>query len=129
MTAPSPTSAAGLPPGWPPGVPPPRAAGWERSATSWLLDHCPADFRAYDAWQRHPVALAWVAGHHIDAQLRAMRECYRRARVELGEQLPEGAMPQVMEHLAAEGQRLRAADRSARLLQSAIRGVPYIPRL
>ncbi|MDE9366816.1 hypothetical protein PZ938_14470 [Luteipulveratus sp. YIM 133132] len=120
---------AATPPGWPPGVPPPRAPGWERAATSWLLDQCPADFRAYDAWQRHPSALAWVATHHIDAQLRAMRECYRKARVELGEQLPEGAMPAVMDQLAAEGRRLRAAERAAGLVQQALRGTTFVPRL
>ena len=42
-------------------------------ATSWLLDHCPPDYRGYAGWRKHPVALAWVATRHIDAQLEAMR--------------------------------------------------------
>lgn len=117
------------PPGWPPGVPPPGAPGWQRAATAWLLDHCPADFRAYDAWRRHPVALAWVATWHIEAQLTAMREAYRRARVDLGEVIPERALPQVMEHLAAEGLRLRAAARAAELLHEALQGKEFVPRL
>ena len=93
------------PPGWPRGVPPPDAPGWERAATAWLLDQCPADFRAYDAWRRHPRALAWVATWHVQAQLDAMRQAYRRVRVDLGDELSERALPQVMEHLAALGLR------------------------
>lgn len=117
------------PPGWPPGVPPPGAPGWQRAAVAWLLDHCPADFRAYDAWRRHPLALAWIATWHIDAQLEAMRQAYRRARVDLGEQLPERALPEVMEHLAAEGLRLRSATRSVHLLHDALQGKQFTPRL
>ena len=84
------------PPGWPRGVPPPGAPGWQEAATQWLLDQCPSDFRAYDAWRRHPVALAWVATWHVDAQLGAMRESYRRIRVDLADELPPRAVPQVM---------------------------------
>mgnify|MGYP006143897815 CR=1 FL=1 len=37
-------------------------------AVSWLLDHCPPDYRGYAGWRRYPVALAWVATRHIEAQ-------------------------------------------------------------
>lgn len=117
------------PPGWPRGVPPPGAHGWQEAATNWLLDQCPADFRAYDAWRRHPVALAWVATWHVDAQLRAMRESYRRIRVELADELPPRAIPQVMEHLSAEGLRLRAAAMGVKLVHEAMRGKTFVPRL
>ena len=85
-------------------------------AVSWLLDHCPPDYRAYAGWRRHPVALAWVATRHIEAQLEAMRQCYREARVELAD-------------LENEGVRLLAARRSAGLLYDALQGKRYIPRL
>ena len=119
----------GGPPGWPRGVPPPGAPGWEQAATQWLLDQCPSDFRAYDAWRRHPVALAWVATWHVDAQLNAMRESYRRIRVDLADELPPRAVPQVMEHLSAEGLRLRATARAVRLVHEAMRGKTFVPRL
>ena len=51
-------SGAAVPPGWPPLVPPPESPGWQVSAASWLLDFCPADYRAYAGWRRNPVALA-----------------------------------------------------------------------
>ena len=41
------------PPGWPDRVPPAGVPGWEQAAVSWLLDQCPADYRAYAAWRLH----------------------------------------------------------------------------
>lgn len=121
--------SSAAPPGWPHRVPPAGARGWQEAAVSWLLDHCPADYRGYSAWRRHPVALAWVTTRHIDAQLAAMRAAYREARVELGELVPAEALPQVLEALEAEGVRLLAARRSAALLHEALQGKHYTPRL
>src|SRR5674476_1617296 len=72
-------SSPRTPPGWPQSVPPPESPGWQVPAVSWLLDHCPADYRGYAGWRKNPVALAWVAVRHIDAQLEAMRQAYREA--------------------------------------------------
>lgn len=118
-----------MPPGWPQRVPPPGAPGWEPSAVEWLLDHCPADYRGYAAWRRHPVALAWLTVRHLRAQLAAMRESWRDIRPELGEQLPTEALDDVLEHLAEEGLRLRAALRSAERIHEALQGKAYVPRL
>jgi hypothetical protein len=98
-------------------------------ATSWLLDHCPPDYRGYAGWRKHPVALAWVATRHIDAQLEAMRGAYRDVRVDLGELVPAEALTEILADLEAEGLRLRAAARSASLLYDALQGRRYIPRL
>lgn len=117
------------PPGWPASVPLPQVSGWQEAATSWLFDQCPAEFRAYDAWRKHPLALAWVATWHVDAQLTAMREAYRRIRVDLADDLPPRAFTQVMEHLAVEGLRLRATARSVRLVYDAMQGKTFVPRL
>jgi len=96
---------------------------------AWLLDQCPPDYRGYAGWRRHPVALAWVTVRHVEAQLAAMRQAYREARVDLGDLLTTEALTQVLEDLEAEGVRLRAAERSARLLFEALQGKRYIPRL
>ena len=117
------------PPGWPVRVPPPGAAGWERAALAWLLDHCPPDYRAYAAWRRHPGVLAWVAERHLDAQLVAMRQAYREARVDLADVIPQDAVAEVLVCLEREGLRLRAARRGAGLVAQALRGGRYIPRL
>jgi hypothetical protein len=109
------------PPGWPDRVPPAGVPGWEEAAVSWLLDQCPADYRAYQAWRRHPAALAWVATRHLEAQLEAMRGAWRDVRPELGPVLPAGTLGDVLESLAREGLRLRAAHRAAGLLLEALR--------
>jgi hypothetical protein len=93
------------------------------------LDHCPPDYRAYAGWRRYPVALAWVATRHIEAQLEAMRQAYREARVELGDLVPADGLAQVLADLEAEGVRLLAARRSAGLLYDALQGKRYVPRL
>lgn len=109
------------PPGWPDRVPPAGVPGWEQAAVSWLLDQCPADYRAYAAWRRHPAALAWMATRHLEAQLTAMRGAWRDVRPELGPALPAGSLGDVLESLAREGLRLRANHRAAGLLLEALR--------
>jgi hypothetical protein len=110
-------------------VPPPQAPGWQIPAVSWLLDHCPADYRGYEGWRKNPVALAWVAVRHIDAQLEAMRQAYREVRVDLGDLVSAEALAQIQTDLEKEGLRLRASARGARLLYDALQGKRYIPRL
>lgn len=123
------TSLPRTPPGWPQAVPPPDSPGWQAPAVSWLLDHCPSDYRGYDGWRKNPVALAWVAVRHIDAQLEAMRQAYREVRVDLGELISTEALAQIQSDLEAEGLRLRSAARAARLLYDAMQGKRYVPRL
>jgi hypothetical protein len=117
------------PPGWPPGVPPPGQRGWDLRAAAWLLDHCPPDYRMYAAWRRHPVALAWLAVRHLDAQLEAMRTAYREIRVELVDDLGPEGVTQVLADLECEGVRLVSARRAAGLLLDALRGLEFVPRL
>jgi hypothetical protein len=110
-------------------VPPPDSPEWQLPAVSWLLDHCPPDYRAYAGWRKNPVALAWVAVRHIDAQLEAMRQAYREVRVDLGDLVSPEALFEIQSDLEAEGLRLRAAARGASLLYEAMQGKRYIPRL
>lgn len=117
------------PPGWPGVIPPPHVDGWELPAVSWLLDHCPADYRSYAGWRRHPIALAWLAQRHVDAQLVAMRQAYREARVELGDYVPPEGIGEVLAGLEREGVRLLAAARGVRLVHEAFAGKTFVPRL
>lgn len=121
--------ATAVPPGWPRQVLPAGADGWVDSASAWLLDHCPADYRGHAAWRRYPVALAWVTTRHVDAQLEAMRAAYREARVDLGDLVTPEALPELLAALEAEGVRLRAAARAAALIFDALQGKEYVPRL
>ena len=98
-------------------------------AISWLLDHCPPDYRGYAAWRKNPVALGWVAVRHIEAQLTAIRQAYREVRVDLGDLVSTEALCEIQSDLEAEGLRLRASARGAALLYDALQGKRYVPRL
>ncbi|UER54091.1 hypothetical protein HJG43_05505 [Kineosporiaceae bacterium SCSIO 59966] len=117
------------PPGWPRGVPPPDADEWRSRAVGWLLDLCPADYRGHPVLARHPVALARLAAHHVEAGLEAQRRARATARERLGDVLPPGAMAEVLEVLDVEQARLLAARRGVELVETALRGQRFVPRL
>ncbi|MEP7034248.1 MAG: hypothetical protein ABI662_08905 [Dermatophilaceae bacterium] len=123
------SSSTRTPPGWPASVPPADSPGWQGPAVAWLLDHCPSDYRGYPGWRKNPVALAWVAVRHIDAQLEAMRQAYREVRIDLADLVSTEALTQIQSDLEAEGLRLRASARGALLLYEAMQGKRYVPRL
>jgi len=117
------------PPGWPDAVRPPEVAGWQHTATSWLLDLCPADYRGYAALTRHPLALVHLAGAHVGADLTALREARASARAALSEVLDARSLAEVLGVLDVEEARLIAARRGVILVEQALRGRRYIPRL
>jgi len=117
------------PPGWPDGVLPAGAPDWERSAVAWLLDLCPPDYRGHPVLLRRPVALAWLAGHHVDGEVAAVHRALSGARAELGDDLPAPAVAELIEVLHAEQARLLAARRAVGLVEEALRGHRFVPRL
>ena len=121
--------AKGGPPGWPDVVPPPGVRGWEPAVVAWLLDLCPPDYRGHAVLRRHPVALAWLAEQHVEAQVEAMRGAYRTVRVDLAEVLPSGAVDALLVCLEHEGLRLRAAQRGITLIREALDGRVFVERL
>jgi hypothetical protein len=118
-----------LPPGWPAGVHPPASEGFEPSAVAWLLDVVPPDYRLYGVLRRHPVALATMARHHLEAAVQGAREGYRMARTELKDELPPHAVDAVLAAYRREGSRLVAASRAAEVVEQALRGDISNPKL
>src|SRR5215470_6357762 len=118
-----------LPPGWPTGVHPPRSEGFERTAVAWLLDVVPPDYRLHGVLQRHPVALATLARHHLAACVEGARHGYRTARTELGDVLPVSGVDAVLAAYRSEGHRLVTAARAADLVERALRGKEFTPQL
>ena len=118
-----------VPPGWPAEVLPPDTPGWERSATGWLFDLCPPDYRAHEVLRRYPVLLARFAGDHVAAGLEAARKGWRTVRVELADQLPAEAIEAAMTAYEREGARLAAAGRGVEVVAGALRGERWVPRL
>ena len=122
-------SELSVPPGWPPQVRPPGAPDWQRTAVAWLLDLCPPDYRAYDVLRAHPVVLARFARGHVEAGIEATRRGLATARAELRGLVPPEALDAALGAYEREGARLLATARSVGLVEEALRGRRYVPRL
>ena len=72
------------PPGWPDQVRAPGVPEWEVTAAAFLLDCCPADFRAYRVLRNHPIVLAQFASHFVEGQVRAAQDGLADVRTGLG---------------------------------------------
>ncbi|WP_432486141.1 hypothetical protein [Kineococcus esterisolvens] len=117
------------PPGWPQEVPPAGAGEWRSAAVAWLLDQAPPEYRGHPPLRNHPVLLAWLVGHHVAAGREAVRRATAGARRELSAHLPPEVVPRALEVLEHEELRLRRLARAVDLLQSALRGEGFVPRL
>lgn len=121
-----------VPAGWPEEVPPPGASGWERRAIAWLYDLCPPDHRSYGVLAHWPVLLARVAGENVNAAIEACRHGAATARADLRD-LAGGLPPEAVEALLAmyerEALRLSRAARAVDLVQRALAGQRFIPKL
>lgn len=117
------------PPGWPTEVRPPGAPDWERTAVGWLLDLCPADYRAHEVLRRHPVVLARFAAIHVDSGIEAARRGLATAREDLRGVVPPEAVEAAVVAWEREGARLVATARAVGLVEQALQGGRFVPRL
>jgi hypothetical protein len=118
-----------VPAGWPAGVHPPGTAEFEGTAVAWLLDVVPPDYRLHGVLRRYPVALASLARHHCEACVAGARAGYRTARTDLGGQLSPHAVEAVLAAYQREGTRLAANVVAASLIERALRGEVFSPKL
>lgn len=118
-----------LPAGWPEGVVPPGMEDWERSATAFLFDCCPADFRAYPVLRRHPVVLAQFAAQFVEGQVRASEEGLERVRLSLRDQVEPPVVEEAVRSWQQELGRLRRVREGIALVDDALRGMAFVPRL
>lgn len=123
MTRPS------LPPGWPPEVNPPWTPEWERSATAWLFDQCPGDYRGYDVLRRHPVVLARFAATALDAAVAAAESGLHSVRSELRDRVAPDTVEAAVATYEQERHRARKARQAVDLVERALRGERWVPRL
>lgn len=128
MTAPS-SGGVVLPPGWPAAVRPPGTPGWEKSAAAWMFDLCPPDYRAHEVLRRHPVVLARMAHHHVQAGIAAARTGLSTARQDLSDVVDVGTVEAAVAAYEREGARLMALARSLDLVEQALRGTRFVRRL
>ena len=122
-------SGAVVPPGWPEPVRPPDTPDWERSATAWLLDLCPPDYRAYDVLLRHPAVLARFAHHHVQGGIEAARRGLATVRDELRAVADPETVAAAVSAYEREGARLVRTLRALALVEEALRGRRFRARL
>jgi hypothetical protein len=118
-----------IPPGWPAGVHPPGSEEFESTAVGWLLDVVPPDYRLHGVLRRYPIALATMARYHSQACVEGAREGYRTARTELASVLPPHAVDTVLAAYRKEGARLAETARAVDLVERALRGEVFTPKM
>jgi len=118
-----------IPPGWPAGVHPPGSDEFESTAVGWLLDVVPPDYRLHGVLRRYPVALATMARNHSKACVEGARQGYRTARTELAGVLPPHAIDTVLAAYRKEGARLAATAQAVDLVERALRGEVFTPKM
>jgi hypothetical protein len=126
-------SSGAKPPGWPDKVDGPGRHGgpWEQSAAKWLFDQVPGEWREGlngRQYRQHPLMLARDALYLAEGQLQALREAYRRARVELAENFEPQQIEEQLEMYQLEGRRLEQLGRQVQLVYDALSGVRWVPR-
>lgn len=117
------------PPGWPAQVRPPDAPDWEATATSWLLDTCPPEYRSYPVLRRHVVVLARFAVLHVDASQAAVRRGLSEARAGLRDVCAAETVEAAVDVWHRESIRLAAERRAVGLVEEALRGRRFAARL
>ena len=118
-----------IPPGWPEQVLPPSEPDWEASTVNFLLDCCPADFRAYPLLRRQPIVLARFAAQFVESQLRATRDGIAQARRSLGDYVDAPVLDGSVDVLQREEARLVRLRRAVMLVEESLRGKVFIARL
>jgi hypothetical protein len=118
-----------LPHDWLAEVFPPGGEDFEASAVAWLLDVFPPDYRGHPVLRRYPAALASMARQHGHACVEGARRSHRTARAELGVALPPHAVDGVLAACKKEGFALAATACSVELVERAIQGETFSPKL
>lgn len=117
------------PPGWPAQVRPPGAPDWEATATAWLLDLCPPEYRTYPALRRHVVLLARFAVLYVEACQTAVNTALSQARGALRDVADPDVVERGVEVWQREQARLLRERRAVGLVEEALRGRRFRARL
>ena len=118
-----------VPPGWPSQVRPPGAPGWEASAVAYLLDCCPADFRTYRVLRNHPIVLAQFATYFVKGQQEASERGLADVRTSLSEFVEPNVVEAATQAWLEQGARLVRTRRAVALIEEALRGRVFVPKL
>jgi hypothetical protein len=118
-----------LPPGWPEAVRPPGAPDWEQTAVAFLLDCCPADFRAYRVLRNHPVVLARFAAEFVAGQCETAKRGLAGIRTSLADLVSEQVVESAAQAWLEQDARLARIRRAVGLVEDALRGQTFVRKL
>jgi hypothetical protein len=121
--------AAYAPPGWPETVRPPGAPDWQATATAYLFDCCPPDFRRYPVLRRHPAVLARFAGVFVAAQQNAAERGLAEVRTSLRDRVDPSVIGEAVDAWSEQQARLARTRRAVGLLEEALLGRVFVQRL
>ena len=110
-------------------MPDPAAPEFAERVVAWLLDLCPPDYRSHEVLRRHPVILARLAHRHAEASLSAARDGYAGARRDLAGRVPPEAVDEALAALSRSGALLAAQLREVNLVEEALAGRRWRPKL
>jgi hypothetical protein len=96
---------------------------------AWLFDLCPPDYRAHEVLRRHPVVLARFAKGHVESAVQAARDGLRTLRADLRGVVPPDVVEAALGAYDREGRRLARVGRQVALVEAALRGERWVPRL
>ena len=96
---------------------------------AWLFEHCPPDYRAHDVLRAHPPVLARFAREHVASAVDAARQGLRTVRADLRDVVPPDVVEAVIGAYDREGRRLVQVGRQIALVEAALRGERWVPRL
>ena len=117
------------PVGWPAGLPDPEDPDFAARAAAWLLDIGPAEWRGSHLLREHPIVLAFRARHDVQARIEGARAAYAAARAELSDAVAPQVLAGFLAALEAEGAALVALEREVTLVEEALLGRRWRPRL
>jgi hypothetical protein len=118
-----------LPPGWPERVRPPGAPDWEQTAVAFLLDCCPADFRAYRVLRNHPVVLARFAAEFVAGECETAKRGLAGIRTSLADLVPQEVVESAAQAWLEQDARLARTRRAVGLVEDALRGQTFVRKL
>jgi hypothetical protein len=123
------SSLAYAPPGWPDEVRPPGAPDWEVTATAFLLDCCPADFRSYRVLRNHPIVLAQFARHFVEGQSQAAQEGLAAVRTGLQDFVEPSVLEEATQAWLEQSARLVRTRRAVAMVEAVLRGRTFVPKM
>jgi hypothetical protein len=118
-----------VPPGWPAGVHPPGTERFEDTAVAWLFEFVPPEYRRYGVLRRYPTALSRMARQHVSAAVEAARVGFRTARTDLAGSVPAHGVEAVLDIYRREGTRLVEIAAAIDLVDTALHGGSFSPKL